>query len=148
MSSKCQNLSNVKRDRIFQLKSLEITLLSPFGVALRFSRVENLRHSADSLGPPVAEEQPLSHLDVLGVPDEPEDDRRSVVAPDALDRVDSLDYSSLTNVADVDGGPEAAVNLCRVEQHVDLGLEKKIDSEYVSHDVHLLCTTARHCSVF
>ena len=110
---------------IFKLKSLEGILLSPLGVALRLFRVENLRDPADPLGPPVAEEQPLSHLDVLCVPDEPEDDRGRVVAPDALDRVDALDYRSLTDVADVDGGPEAAVNLSRVEQQVDLGLERK-----------------------
>ena len=109
----------------FQLKSVEGILLSPLGVALRLSRVENLRDPANTLGPAVAEEQPLAHLDVLDVPDEPEHDRRRVVAPDALHRVDALDYSSLTNVADVDRGPEAAVYLRRVEQHVDLRLQKK-----------------------
>ena len=108
-----------------KIKSLERVLLSPLGVALRLLRVEHLGHPADALGAPVAEEQPLPHLDVLGVSDEPEDDGGRVVAPDALDRVDALDHSGLTNVADVDGGPEATVNLSRVEQHVDLGLEEE-----------------------
>ena len=71
-------------------------------------------------------------LDVLGVPDEPEHDRGGVVAPDALDRVDALDHGRLTNVADVDGGAEAAVDLGRVEQHVDLGLKARMETQLLS----------------
>ena len=70
------------------------------------------------------------------MPDEPEDDGGGVVAPDTLGRVDALDHGRLANVADVDGGAEAAVDLGRVEQHVDLGLEARKGTQLISARRH------------
>ena len=63
--SKSKECCGESGGRFFKLKvgGESRVLPSPLGVALRLLRVEHLRDPADALGPAVAEEQPLAHLE-------------------------------------------------------------------------------------
>ncbi len=105
---------------------------------------KDLCDPSDSLGPPLPEQKSLAHPDVLWSPQKPggemffhptegeahlsclispEYHGCVIVAPDSLTWVNSLDHGGLADIAKVKGGAEAAVDLCRMEQHAHLGLE-------------------------
>ena len=98
---------------------------------LRLLKGEYLGDPPDPLGPPVPEEQPLADLEVLGAPQELEDDGGRVVGANAVAGVDGLDDGRLTDRAHVDGGAEEPGDLRRVVENADLGLEREREKKLV-----------------